>query len=70
MYVGIGFDSRVQQAGADLKAISLRQVKCAESSHSFDPEHVWITFMSAVEVINNLLSDLHVSVSDFFFLGT
>lgn len=23
--------------------------------------------MSAVEVINNLLSDLHVSVSDFFF---
>lgn len=69
MYVEIGFDSRVQQTGADLKAISLRRVECAGSSHGlagFDLKHVWITFMSAGEEI---LCDLHVSVGDFFFLA-
>lgn len=68
MYVGIRFDSWVQQTGADLKAISLRQVKRVGSSYrpaSFDLEHVLITFQSAVEVVNNLLCDLHVGVAEF-----
>ncbi len=69
MYVRTQCDSRVQQTAVDLKAISLTQVKCAGSSHrlaGYDLEHVWITFMSDVEVINKLLCAPHVNVHELF----
>lgn len=62
----MGSDSRDGQTEADVKAISLSPVKRAASSHRpalFDVEHVSITFMSVVEVMNNPACDLHVNLS-------